>query len=178
MSDLSCSDDFVEWLCVEVASGGTLKKISEDNPNRCPCVSTLRKWLFDSKKEHEHLRLMYSLATRARVEALIDEITELEAECTAKIAEQEFDSRKVNAIAAHYRQMIEDRKWLAAKLAPRDYGDRLALANDDRDGLIVNFKIPRPAIDTPVAQGQLDGKNLTLALPIISKVKEEAKCTE
>lgn len=108
--------EYSEELALEildhVASGKSLKSFCDDAdgariPGR-PSRPAVLKWRANISKFGE----MYNEAMRDRAHLLVDEIVH--------IADTEDDTKKA-------RNMIDARKWAAARYLPNYYGDRLAV---------------------------------------------------
>lgn len=96
-----------------------LKKVCKNNGL---AVSTLLIWLRDDKE----FSILYARAKEAQADLLADEILsiadkERELIETVSNSEGEYQTRKDNI--ARSRLQVDARKWLAAKLKPKKYGD-------------------------------------------------------
>lgn len=96
-----------------------LKKVCKNNGL---AVSTLLIWLRDNKE----FSTLYARAKEAQADLLADEILsiadkERELIETVSNSEGEYQTRKDNI--ARSRLQVDARKWLAAKLKPKKYGD-------------------------------------------------------
>ena len=98
-----------------------IRNLCEERPH-WPCPDTIFKW----RQEHKDFADRYTLAKQVQVECLIDEILMIADDTSAdrKVREdgKEFvDKEHIN----RSRLKIDTRKWLAAKLVPRLYGDKV-----------------------------------------------------
>jgi hypothetical protein len=109
-------------LCDWLAHGKSLVAFCDIDGN--PDYSTIRRWLRDDAD----FRLMYTQAREDQAEFLADEIT--------RIADDSTNDTQTDAdghvIVNHdhinrARLRVEARKWIAAKLKPRKYGERVEL---------------------------------------------------
>ncbi len=98
-------------ICRRLAEGESLRSICRDE--KMPAISTVMGWLFDG--QHGDFSAQYARAREAQAELRADEITDIAdgAEHGASEAVQ----------AARLR--VDARKWIAAKLLPKRYGDKL-----------------------------------------------------
>jgi hypothetical protein len=112
---ITYSDDLAAKLCELVADGKSLKEACE-LPNM-PARRTVYKWL----AEHNNFMLMYARAREERADLVADEII--------TIADTETDPQKA-------RNRIDARKWWAARVNPRQYGDRLVTTNHNHNYVI------------------------------------------
>lgn len=131
------TEELAADICVRLSEGESLKGIcaGDDMPNR----ATVFRWL----AVHEAFRDMYARAREEQADTLADEIVSIsDEECTMVRADKHpgvkaddedgslevvFDSTAV----ARNRLRVDARKWVAAKLKPRKYGDKLALGGAD-----------------------------------------------
>ncbi len=100
-------------ICLRLAEGESLRSICADKA--MPGLSTVMGWLFDGK--HEGFPEQYARAREAQAELRADEITD--------IADGVEHGASEAVQAARLR--IDARKWIAAKLLPKRYGDKLNL---------------------------------------------------
>ena len=102
--------EIASLICEMVAGGEKLNRIYA-MPNM-PKRSTIYQWL----AKHQEFAEMYARAQEDRADYFADEIVE--------IADQEGIDPNDK------RVRIDARKWTAAKLRPRRYGDKLELSGD------------------------------------------------
>ena len=100
-------------VCARIAGGKSLRAICEDDD--LPTPQGVRKWL-NADKEGE-LVAQYARAREEQADFYADEIIDI-ANDTAILPEDR-------------RIMIDARKWVASKLKPKKYGDKLALGGAD-----------------------------------------------
>ena len=98
------TDEKAKEICALLASGMSLIKICQrdDMPNRV----TVYRWLLNNSDFSDQ----YTRAREEQADFYADEITD--------IADTEEDPQKA-------RVRIDARKWVASKLKPKKYGDRL-----------------------------------------------------
>jgi hypothetical protein len=112
-------------ICEYLSLGRSLKSICAD-PDM-PCQSTIYLWM----TKHEEFSKMYTRAREDQADTLADEIVDISDDSTNdymlrrnrdgsedRVVDQENIQRS--------RLRVEARKWVAAKLKPRKYGDRMA----------------------------------------------------
>lgn len=92
-------------------SANGLETICKKNPD-LPGAETIRRWLI----EKEDFRGLYARAKEQQADVIADEIMEI----ADKLARGKISNDKVNAA----RLRVDSRKWIAAKLKPKRYGDR------------------------------------------------------
>jgi hypothetical protein len=102
------TDDLAATICEHIADGLSLKEVCD--LAGMPSRATAYKWL----GEHASFASMYARARDERADLIADEIV--------SIADTDPDP-------ARARVRIEARKWWAAKVNPRRYGDKLITEN-------------------------------------------------
>ena len=108
------SQELFDEICEQIADGESLRKIceAEDMPNK----ATVFRWLAND----ETLSDQYARAREVQADALFDD-------CLS-IADQ-YDQAKENLEGTDHIQRaklrIDTRKWMAGKLRPKKYGDKL-----------------------------------------------------
>lgn len=115
--------DIAAWICGRLAEGEPLTKICRDE--RMPDVSTVYRWL----TAHEAFREMYARAREDQADTLADEIQAIAdepmlGEKTTIKANGDTEIVRGDMIE-HRRLRVDARKWVAAKLKPRKYGERI-----------------------------------------------------
>lgn len=95
------------------------------------------KKIGDSAKER------YARAKESQIDNLVDQMEVLENACLTAVETAE-DSRIANAIVQAYRLKIDNLKWIASKLKPKTYGDKLDITSNGND-------ITREILITPIS---------------------------
>lgn len=109
-------------ICLALATStegiGPLCKKNEDWPHS----ATVFKW----RILHKEFGEMYARAKQQQVEALVDEIIEIADDTSQDTLITDEGKEVVNHEHINRSRLrIDTRKWLAAKLAPRVYGDKI-----------------------------------------------------
>lgn len=119
-------------ICERLASGMPLTKIVRIEG--MPTMTTVYRWL----AKNLIFRQMYVRAREDQADTLADEIVDL--------ADQAIAGKEGNVDAV--RLQVDARKWVAAKLKPRKYGDRVTTEHTGLDGGPIQHETiePRPAM--------------------------------
>jgi len=96
-------------ICARITNGESLRKICSDE--NMPATQTIFCWI----RAHETFHDQYAQARDEQADTYADEITQIADDANSK------DSAAVNKA----RLQVDARKWVAAKLKPRKYGDRV-----------------------------------------------------
>jgi len=118
-------------ICERIMHGETLKEIAKDP--KMPSSNTVVKWL--ANPELADFREMYYYAKRVYAELLIEEIITL-ADDRSEDWEPTYDAAgnftgwvPNNDTVQRSRLRIDTRKWLATKLLPKIYGDKVDVSH-------------------------------------------------
>ena len=143
------SQTIFDAICDRIANGESLRSICEDSD--MPNKETVRRWLRDG----EDLRAQYARAREIQADTLFDEMLDIADDARNDWMEKrgEDDAGWV-ANGEHIqrsRLRIDARKWMAGKLRPKVYGDKLDLSSTDGSmtpqPTIIEFVAPQVKAD-------------------------------
>ena len=103
--------DIIERICEMLAAGQSMAQICRRKD--MPAESTVYKWLAEGGAFSER----YARAREQQADLYADEIIKIADDCEPEAA-----------AVAKAKARIDARKWLAARLAPKKYGDRVGLS--------------------------------------------------
>ena len=121
------TDKLAAKICRRLAAGESLRAICRDNA--MPSISTVMGWLFDGN--HDKFSEQYARAREAQAEIRADEIVDIADDDTNDFAADK--DGKLVANSEHIqrsRLRVDARKWIAAKLLPKRYGDKIQHTGD------------------------------------------------
>lgn len=104
-------------ICARLAAGESLRSVCRDET--MPCMQSVFSWF----KQHPEFLEQYTRAKAECADALVEEMLD--------IADDE------SADTNRSRLRVDTRKWIASKLKPKRYGERVALAGDAENPLAV-----------------------------------------
>lgn len=122
-------------ICERIADGESLKAICEDEG--MPSKSTVFKWLAEIPGFSDK----YARARETQADAIFDDILSIADDgrndwMERKDAEDGSIGWRENGEAIRRSQLrIDARKWMAGKLRPKKYGDKLDVEHGVSDGL-------------------------------------------
>lgn len=125
------TDELALEICMAIASSNKgIKPLCEANPH-WPTHSTIRKWIFENKEFSDK----YDLAKQEQADFIADEILEI-------ADNSEGDDKAFVGINRIHRAklQIDSRKWVASKLKPKKYGDKLDLNHEGGQTIVVKFQ--------------------------------------
>ena len=123
------TEALADEICERLVRGESLTQITKDS--HMPNVATVYRWL----NKYEDFCNMYTRAREDQADTLADQIVAIADEHpdTVTILDKDGGVLEVkvdSALIAWQKNRIEARKWTAAKLKPRKYGERQILAGD------------------------------------------------
>jgi hypothetical protein len=118
---MTISPEMFETILKDIEDGLSLRKTSDKHS-----ISTRTIWEFIQANQKNENR--YAQAKEKQIENLLEEIHTLEDEMQAEI--RICEPKIANAVATGYRTRIDNLKWIASKLKPKKYGERLNLDAD------------------------------------------------
>jgi hypothetical protein len=139
--------ELAEAICARLAEGESLRKICEDDG--MPDKATVLRWLAQDK--HFTFRDQYARARELQADLLADEIIEIADDCSKdiKLVAGKDGGPPVESVnhenIQRSRLRVDARKWTAARLAPKRYGDRLINEQSGPDGKPIQTQaVPAP----------------------------------
>jgi len=145
-------------ICTRISNGEALRQICMDE--NMPVQSTVYLWL----SRFNEFSDMYAKAREDQADTLADEIQALADHEPKQIYDERGNAKYDPAHINWMRLRVDARKWVAAKLKPRKYGDRVALAGDEDNPLKVEASIEAKGLFNDLLQAmesrkQADGRN-------------------
>jgi len=122
------NEEVTDIICQRLANGESLKAICDDDD--MPSQTSVFKWL----GRYETFAEKYARAREAQADALFDEILSIADDgrndwMVRKDREDENIGWRENGEAMRRSQLrIDARKWMASKLKPKKYGDKMDVA--------------------------------------------------
>ena len=134
------SQEIADEICLRLSHGESLRSIVKDS--HMPAQSTVYIWLLKNAPFAEQ----YTRAREEQAETHADEIVAIADETpqTTPVFDKEgnqIDIKLDSAYIQWQRQRIDARKWTAAKLRPKKYGDRVVHAGDDDNPMVVEANL-------------------------------------
>lgn len=140
----SFTQKIADTICMRLAEGESLRKICADEA--MPSAVTVFKWLSDETKT-EFVK-QYARAREAQADTLADEILEIADDGTRDTyIDSEGNERTDQDVIARSRLRVDARKWYASKVAPKKYGDKLAVGGADDLPPVQFSRIERVIVD-------------------------------
>jgi hypothetical protein len=128
--------ELADNICSQLADGLSMRTVCK--PKAMPNKATVFKWL----RTNEEFNDQYVKAKEESADALTDEILDIADNCNNDWMENEGDSTgyKINGEAVQRSRLrIDSRKWLASKLKPKKYGDKIQQEITAPEGVTFNM---------------------------------------
>lgn len=121
-----------EEICEAIASTARgLVRICEGNEG-FPSARTVLRWL----GVHEGFRVKYGLAKEAQADLLFDECLEIADDSTYDTVTTRSGEGCNKEWIMRSKLRIDTRRWMAEKLAPKKYGDKVTTMHEPGDSLL------------------------------------------
>lgn len=115
------TSELAKKICKKVATTTSgLRRMCQDNSD-FPCVDTLLEWRFDFPE----FSALYDQAKKHQADLLAEDILDIADDDTRDDLESESGTRLNTEWVARSRLRMDARKWLASKLLPKAYGDKV-----------------------------------------------------
>lgn len=109
-------------VCELIMDGYSLRKIAAIDG--MPSKQDILRWL----RENTGFQAQYAHAREEQADALAEEIIDIADDISRDIVRDEDGKPIIDGFAAQRAKvMIDSRKWVAAKLKPKKYGDKIDL---------------------------------------------------
>lgn len=124
------SEELADIICERLADGESLRSICRDEG--MPHASTVCRWL--ASDDRAAFREQYTRARELQADALFDEALEIADTpvegVKTKVTSDGKTETTTGDMIEHRRLRVDTRKWMVGKLAPKKYGEKLALGSD------------------------------------------------
>ena len=125
------TEELAATILTRIAEGESLRSITKEEG--MPNHSSVYLWLLQKPDFSDK----YARARDEQAETLADEILSIADEPPAEVIDDKGISRTDNGWVTWQKNRVDARKWVAAKLKPKKYGDRQILAGDAESPLEV-----------------------------------------
>jgi hypothetical protein len=124
------SSELAVLICARTGEGESLRSICRDDA--MPALSTVFRWLAGDREFQEQ----YARAMDARATLLAEEILEISDDSSGDaVTDPQTGAVRMDAeFVARSRLRVDSRKWLAARMAPKKYGDKITQEHIGADG--------------------------------------------
>lgn len=125
------TQELADRICAELAEGKSMRTVCKADD--VPDMTTVFRWL----RENESFRQQYTKAKEESADALIEEMLDIADDgsndlmtITRGNKEYEIENKEVTNRS---RLRVDTRKWIASKLKPKKYGDKLDMTTNGKD---------------------------------------------
>lgn len=134
------TEDLAESICARLAQGESMRKISLDDD--MPSCKTMFTWL----RVHESFLQQYETAKAECADMYAEEIIEIADDTANDYIDVTDDNGATGATRLNTehvqrsRLRIDSRKWIASKLKPKKYGDKIQQEITAPEGVVFNMQ--------------------------------------
>lgn len=134
------TQEIADELCSYLSAGESLKKAC--SRESMPCVATIFSWM----RKFPAFLNQYTRAKQEAADAFAEDMLDIADDSTDDIMfDADGNPRVNNEAIQRSRLRVDTRKWLASKLKPKKYGEKLELAGDPAAPLVT--RIVRQVVD-------------------------------
>jgi hypothetical protein len=154
------SDELAEIICAKLALGKSMRAVCAED--HMPCVATVFNWL----RTKPQFLALYTRAKEEAADVLAEEIIEIADDGLNDTYQRRDDDGNLLEEGINHdhinrsRLRVEARKWVAAKLKPKKYGDKITQEHSGPGGAPIQVVTGVPS--QPIAIDHSD----TAALPM------------
>jgi len=138
-------------ICMRLASGQSLHEICRDKERGMPNIATIYDWL----DAHPSFSERYARARLSAADTLADEIQSLSDEEPRMVIGADGTSRIDTGWVQWHRLRVDSRKWIASKLKPRAYAEKLHNEITGKDGGAIEIDVVDASALSPEARDAL-----------------------
>lgn len=113
------TEEVADQICEQLASGKSLVAICKRDD--MPSAATVFRWL--ASDQNADFRDRYARAREAQADAIFDECLDIADDGSNDFMDE--DGKYNGDAVQRSRLRVDTRKWMAGKLAPKKYGDKL-----------------------------------------------------
>jgi hypothetical protein len=151
------TQELADAICAQLAEGRSMRTVCNDES--MPCMTSVFKWL----RENPEFAHQYARAKEESADAMAEEMMDIADDGTndwMEVFDKEGDSIGYKLNGEHVqrsRLRIDTRKWLASKLKPKKYSDKVDLNHGlQPDNPIVSLLKQVSGTALPVVQDEID----------------------
>jgi hypothetical protein len=119
------TQEMADIICERLSDGESLRKICLDDD--MPAKTTVFKWL----GAQPTFANQYARAREVQAETMAEEILEISDETSQDTLFTEYGDKPNSEWISRSKLRVEARKWLMSKMAPKKYGEKLAIGGAD-----------------------------------------------
>lgn len=136
------TEEIADEICDRISSGESLRRICSDEG--MPSKTSVFRWLYNNKE----FCFQYARAREVQADSLADEILDICDDGSNDTYTDEEGNVRVNTdVIARSRLRVDTRKWIASKLKPRVYGEKIQQELTGANGGPVQHTITREILD-------------------------------
>jgi hypothetical protein len=127
----SYTPEMGDYICERLIEGDSLRAICRDDD--MPAPGTVLRWVANNPE----FRIQYTRAREEQAETYADQIIAIADEERVTVKDDKGEEVQVvfdNVAVNRNRLRIDARKWVASKLKPKKYGDRITQEVPGADG--------------------------------------------
>lgn len=141
----------IDTVLEKLVEGSSLRSICAEKG--MPAMATFMRWLAEEGEEGDKLRERYAHAREAQADHLAEEILDIADDGrNDTYVDDEGKVRVDHDVIARSRLRVDARKWLASKMAPKKYGDKVQAEHSGPGGAPIAIQSTVTFVDAPARE--------------------------
>lgn len=128
------TQEIADQICARLANGESLRTVCK--PDDMPDKATVFRWI----RSQPGFCDQYAKAKHESSDALVEEMLDIADDVSRDTVETDGGPRQNGEWIARSRLRVDTRKWIASKLKPKKYGEKLELAGDPSAPLVTRIE--------------------------------------
>lgn len=153
--------EIMDRICEYISNGESLRQALEYHD--MPTMSTFYTWIDPKESDSDVVKELkanrakqYARATKERADALVDQMLEIADDNKLDVSVDADGKWNVSGeVVQRSKLRVDTRKWIAARMNPKKYGEAslLKLADPSGDPLKINALFPTDILHVPSDDG-------------------------
>lgn len=123
------SQELADKICEQLASGDSMRTVAKSDG--MPAMATMFRWLREKPEFREQYAKAKEEAADAYAEEMMDIADDASNDWMVRHGKDDQESWQLNGEhVQRSRLRIDTRKWIASKLKPKKYGDKIDMTSD------------------------------------------------
>jgi len=121
------TQELADYICEQLAEGKSMRTVAKDE--KLPSMQTMFTWL----RVHKEFLEQYTRAKEEAADLLVEEMLEIADEVSNDTISTDKGDKPNSEWINRSRLRVDTRKWVASKLKPKKYGDKVDLTTNGKD---------------------------------------------
>ena len=121
------TQELADYICEQLAEGKSMRTVAKEE--NMPSMQTIFSWL----RIHQEFLEQYTRAKEEAADLLVEEMLEIADETSRDTIDTDTGQKQNAEWINRSRLRVDTRKWVASKLKPKKYGDKVDVTTNGKD---------------------------------------------